>query len=133
MAFPESIPLRREPEGATSIPATELAWLGVFVLLIALLALVWRKHRSMRQTGASTNHTGVLGQWLAKAQRPGSAAEVVSSVRLTPQHSVHEVQWRGRRLLIGCAPQAVSVLANEAYSGVDSSSHGLHAAEEDRP
>jgi flagellar biogenesis protein FliO len=36
---------------------------------------------------------------------------LVSSARLTPQHSVHEVTWQGRRLLIGCAPQSIALLA----------------------
>ncbi|SFD93361.1 flagellar biosynthetic protein FliO [Paracidovorax konjaci] len=126
MAFPESIPLRREPDGASTVPATELAWLGVFVLLIALFAGVWRKHRATRQPDKQAVRAGPLGQWLAKVQqRTGRTVEVVSSVRLTPQHSVHEVQWHGRRILIGCAPHTINVLADGAVPETEMPGHGL--------
>ncbi|MDA8456967.1 flagellar biosynthetic protein FliO [Acidovorax sp. GBBC 3334] len=129
MAFPESIPLRREPDGASTFPATELAWLGVFVLLIALFAGVWRKHRATRQPDKQAVRPGALGQWIERVQqRTGRTVEVVSSVRLTPQHSVHEVQWHGRRILIGCAPQAINVLADGA--GPEKELPGLGMGEE---
>ncbi|MBF9266909.1 flagellar biosynthetic protein FliO [Paracidovorax cattleyae] len=125
MALPESIPLRREPEGAGApVPAAELAWMGVFVLLIALSVVAWRKHRARSGTPPAPAARGSLGRWMARVQqRSGRAVELVSSTRLTPQHSLHEVQWQGRRLLVGCAPQSISVLSESPAPGAAEPGH----------
>ncbi|WP_026432660.1 flagellar biosynthetic protein FliO [Paracidovorax oryzae] len=125
MALPESIPLRREPEGAGApVPAAELAWMGLFVFLIALSVVAWRKHRARNGTPRVPAPRGSLGRWMARVQqRSGRAVELVSSTRLTPQHSLHEVQWQGRRLLVGCAPQSISVLSESPAPGTAEPGH----------
>lgn len=134
MAFPESIPLRREADGASSVPATELAWMGVFILLLALCAAVWRKHRAARGAADSAAPEGALNRWLSRLQqRPGRAATIVSSTRLTPQHSVHEVHWQGRRLLVGCAPHSIGVLAECPIPGAQESVSGMPRPAEPQP
>lgn len=135
MAFPESIPLRRDADGASSVPATELAWMGVFILLLVLCATVWRKHRAARgQHVPAAAPAGALGRWMARLQqRPGRAAAIVSSTRLTPQHSLHEVHWQGRRLLVGCAPHSIGVLAECPMPGVQEPGPGTPPPAEPQP
>ncbi|CAM3548762.1 flagellar biosynthetic protein FliO [Acidovorax anthurii] len=118
MALPESIPLRREPEGSAPVPAEELAWMGVFALLLVLLAVVWRKHRAGRVASPRKAMSGPLGQWIGRMQRhSGQRVTLVCSTRLTPQHSVHEIHWHGRRMLIGCAPQSIQLLSEMPPEG----------------
>jgi hypothetical protein len=113
VALPESIPLRREPAPVPGTPAEELAWMGVFIVLLLLVFVAWRK---CRPGGAASEGkapaAGWLGRWMGSLQKKQELrTSLVSSARLTPQHSVHEVTWQGRRLLIGCAPQSIALLA----------------------
>ncbi len=125
MALPESIPLRREPEGSGApVPAAELAWMGLFIFLIALSVVAWRRHRARNGTPRAPAARGALGRWMVRVQqRSGRDVELVSSTRLTPQHSLHEVQWQGRRLLVGCSPQSISVLSESPAPGSAGTGH----------
>lgn len=112
MALPDTIPLRREPEPAASTPMQELAWMGVFIVLLLLAFAVLRKY----QAGGAARPGKPATGWLARcmgtlSKRQERGMKLISSARLTPQHSVHEVDWQGQRLLIGCAPQSIAVLA----------------------
>ncbi|MFE1574353.1 flagellar biosynthetic protein FliO [Comamonas odontotermitis] len=50
-----------------------------------------------------------MDRWLPR-RLPGDLV-VKSSARLTPHHSVHQVDWNGKRLLIGCANQSIMLLS----------------------
>lgn len=44
-------------------------------------------------------------------RRPAGALRCDTSLRLTPQHSVHSVSCGGRRWLVSCHPGGVTVVA----------------------
>jgi flagellar biogenesis protein FliO len=112
MSLPETIPVRREPEAVPSSPSSELAWMGAVVLLIFIVAMVWSK---LRGTSANPNLAAKGGHWLSRLQmRTAQAPQVRGSTRLTPTHSLHEVEWQGRRLLVGCSSHSIQVLSETA-------------------
>ncbi len=112
MSLPETIPVRREPEAVPSSPSSELAWMGAVVLLIFIVAMVWSK---LRGASANSNLTAKGGHWLSRLQmRAAQAPQVRGSTRLTPTHSLHEVEWQGRRLLVGCSSHSIQVLSETA-------------------
>ena len=91
-ALPRSLPVHRE--GA---PDSGLGWSSPRSLLALL---------------------GAGGAWVAwRRTRSRTARQVtpqivrLSSQALTPQASVHAVQWNGEELLIACTAQQVSLLA----------------------
>ena len=94
-----SLPLRKEADP----PDTSL-WMPAVVLL-ALLGVaggvvVW-------QRGAGAFTAGLRRRPAREARR---GPDRLSSLVLTPQASVHVVQWQGEELLIGCTAQQVTVL-----------------------
>jgi len=97
-ALPGNLPLRKEAE-----PPDRALWMPA-VLLLALVGVaggiaVW-------QRGA-----GVFTAALRRpAREPRRGPERLSSLVLTPQASVHVVQWQGEELLIGCTAQQLTVL-----------------------
>ena len=120
MSFPESIPLRREVHDTPSAASGELVWLGLLVPLVLLLFLILRRIREAhgaRSVGGDGDATSVLGWLKGKAH---GAVHLRESKRLTPTHSLHEVEWRGRVLLIGCSGQAVQLLAEVPASAPES-------------
>ncbi|GKS74658.1 flagellar biosynthetic protein FliO [Acidovorax sp. SUPP950] len=124
MTLPATIPLRREPEAAASTPGLEAAWMGILVVLALLAAVVWRKIRMRRPVGQAPKAT--MTRWSDLwARRSDNGLALVSSARLTPSHSVHEVQWQSRRMLIGCAGQSMQLLGEVPAVAPDST--GLSA------
>jgi len=57
----------------------------------------------------------------ARQERLATRVERVSSTRLSPRHSLHVVNWEGRRLLLGCSDSTIQLLA-ESKAGDASSS-----------
>jgi len=112
MSLPSSIPLRRDVEAAGGSTAFE-PWMGLlgFVLLVALaLAVVWlRRGNGVGAVGKGEGRRSPLGLLLRSSREP--APVVLASTRLSTTHSLHDIQWQGRRLLIGCAQNAISVLS----------------------
>lgn len=109
MSLPETIPVRREPEGSAlpaydAGPALILAGLAIAIALVWIT--IWQRRKPRTQQVASK---GLLDRWLP--HRLPSDLVVKSSTRLTPHHSVHQVDWNGRRLLIGCANQSITLLS----------------------
>lgn len=112
MSLPETIPVRREPEAVPSSPGSELAWMGAVVLFIFLVAMVWSK---LRGASATSSLASKGGHWFSRLQmRTAQAPQVRGSTRLTPTHSLHEVEWQGRRLLVGCSSHSIQVLSETA-------------------
>ncbi len=120
MSFPASIPLRRDPpEGASadSTGVSGMAALGLLLLVAVFAWAWWRKRRAagaqaIKDAGTAAASPATLQPWGRWLGLP-AAREVrtLGSTRLTAKHSLHEVQWQGRRLLIGCADQAICLLA----------------------
>lgn len=118
MTLPASIPLRRDSpmtgglgDGADMSGFTALGLL----LAVAILAVaLWRKRRMFQQTGVpplAATAASPWSRWLPKTNP--RRLTPLHSTRLTPKHSLHEVQWRGQRLLIGCADQSICLIAAE--------------------
>ncbi|WP_370633586.1 flagellar biosynthetic protein FliO [Acidovorax sp. sic0104] len=112
MSLPKSIPLRREVPDAALGSGSEIAWLGLLIpialVAVALLRTMKSRSRAMSDGGASAMPKPLRG-WLHRSSSGG--LQVRESRRLTPGHSVHEIEWRGRTLLIGCSSQSIHVLA----------------------
>ena len=96
-ALPQSIPLRRDA-GARDEPG---AWATSAVLLTltagAGLWAFWRRDGRI----ALRRREGRVATGLVR----------ISSHPLTPQASVHAVQWRGEEFLLGCTAQGVTLIA----------------------
>jgi hypothetical protein len=96
-ALPGTLPLRRDAavvsEGGSWTPAVLLLGLAVAAGGYA----VWR-----RGPGAQSQAVG---------RRAEAAVARLSSQALTPQASVHAVQWKGEEFLLACTPQQVTLLA----------------------
>jgi flagellar protein FliO/FliZ len=110
-SLPASIPVKRDVVGEGAGPASDAAWLALAAIGILLaLALIVARKRGER----SANPNG--GPWWTSLRSmlnatPSREIERVSSLRLTPRHTVHVVEWEGRRLLVGCSENSVELLA----------------------
>jgi len=95
--LPATLPLRRDAE----LAAEGSAWAPSLLLLGLAVAAggyaVWR-----RSAGAQAQ---------SAARRGESAVARLASQALTPQASVHAVQWKGEEFLLACTPQQVTLLA----------------------
>uniref|UniRef100_UPI001819E316 flagellar biosynthetic protein FliO n=1 Tax=Ramlibacter sp. TaxID=1917967 RepID=UPI001819E316 len=60
----------------------------------------------------SVRRRGAAPKWLGRWVPPGAPGvlQLLASKPLAPQCSVHVVRWAGRELLVGCTPQAVTLL-----------------------
>jgi hypothetical protein len=92
-----SLPLRRDGPASGS---DSVGWAGSFALLAlgggVVGWLLWRQSgRGRARSAVRGGHTPVLR---------------LSSQALTPQASVHAVQWQGEEYLLGCTAQQVTLL-----------------------
>jgi len=93
------------------------AWVGLLAL-IALIALAAAVYAASRR--AQDGPGG--GRWWTRVRAlmlsaPPSALVCSASMRLTPRHSVHVVEWEGRRLLVGCGEQSICLVAESPHEG----------------
>lgn len=112
--MPPSIPVRRDAVAhQTAINARWWA-LAPIIGIVGLLGLGLARRRKF--TSRSGDAPGgapwlqMLGdRWL----QPDASAEIlrVSGSRLSPRHHLHVIEWRGKRLLVGCTDNSISVLA----------------------
>ena len=91
------LPLRRDADGDA---AGSMAWAGVVLLVVLAAAFLWRKK-------------------IAPPARGGQTINVASGRPLTSSASLHVVEWEGERLLVGCTPQSVEVLARRTIEAND--------------
>jgi hypothetical protein len=98
--FPQ-LPLRREATSDGSL-AESLVWAALLVAALAAsgFLIVQRKNRTGTNAGRS---------WLRPAAKPW-LPKPLGRISLTQQCSLHVVEWNGEELLLGCTPQAVSLL-----------------------
>lgn len=99
--LPASIPVKRNaPSGDSSNDSA----LVVIALLAALALLAYPVAKAWQQRKAGNAWVNWFGA------SPASDLRVLGSTRLTPRHSLHVVEWEGKRLLLGCSEQSVRVL-----------------------
>lgn len=97
--LPADLPLRRDSEPASAIPAGYGAWLLVLVLALGGLLALRQARRGK-------------GRWLAglRGTDAGGAPKVLAVKLLGAHASLQVVEWNGKEILLGCSPQAVTVL-----------------------
>jgi flagellar biogenesis protein FliO len=104
--LPADIPLRRDPPAsAASSGATSFLLIGV--LVVGALLLLFFARRNVATAGKKA----IWAQWLGATS--STELKTIAGVRLTPRSSMHVVQWRNRRFLIGCSDHGVSLIAEE--------------------
>lgn len=118
-SLPPSIPLRRDggAAGTMNLPG-DAAWLVVAALMLAIAAATFWG-RSKRP---SSNPAAGFWRWRFREgdrPMPRDGVERVSSTRLSPRHSLHVVEWGGRRLLIGCTDHSMRLLSEAPVAGGD--------------
>jgi len=113
VVLPKTIPFKQDSAGASGDANPSAAAIAAVLLLgLAGLALwAWRK----RVVATGDQGPGKGLRWWGPTPTPKSLL-LHSTTRLSPRHSVHEIEWRGRRLLIGCADQAMTLLAERAVA-----------------
>jgi len=127
MKLSESIPLLRDGADPSVEKGGDLSAFIVLTLVIFIvaLALVWRRNRgSVPGAGGK----GVVppdswSRWFVGGRR--SSVKVLGTVHLPGKHSLHEVEWQGKLLLIGCSAQSIQLLVEQPLvniSGEDSNS-----------
>lgn len=114
--IPSAIPLRRDPpasgESSSSLPL--LISLPVVLLCLAVFFAYRRYRRSISDKTENDLKLGVeLFRPWAKWFKPnvGAGVKLLGSTRLTQNHSLHVLQWKGREILIGCAGASMVVVA----------------------
>lgn len=112
MTVNASIPVRREPDAGQSAAGSELAWVGALILVVVLVLSFWARLRNARAGRKDSRGAPPAVNWWSRLQgRSASTPLIVVSTRLTPTHSLHDVEWQGRRLLVGCSAQSILVLS----------------------
>ena len=118
-SIPASIPVQRKTPGRIMLPEGN-AWrigfalTGVFLAIAAIL--------SSRQARRESPWWRQVASRLE--ERSSAGIECLSSMRLSPRHSLHVVCWEGRRLLVGCSDHAILLLA-ESPGGRDAAATPL--------
>lgn len=107
MSLPSSIPLRRDPVPGSGAE-DHFPGVAVIAVLLVVAVFAWSWWRGKRRAGSAAGGIG-LAAWLG-TPAPGPIRRV-ASIHLTPRHTVHEIEWQGRKLLVGCSEQGVSVLS----------------------
>ena len=108
-SLPDSIPVKREQPNERPDPASDRWWIAIVMAggLLALAVVIAR--RRARPAKASSAWWTRFGGFLDTV--PSHEIQRVSSMPLSPRHSLHVVVWNGRRLLLGCTEQSIQLLA----------------------
>jgi len=118
--LPSAIPLKRDD------PAVERDWGGApsWGLLALILPIVYFSRRWLwRVAGRSNSTAGRPHAWsrlLGRNVAVGMPADlqVLTSRKITSNHSLHVVSWQGHRLLLGCSEGSITVLSSGTAQGV---------------
>jgi flagellar biogenesis protein FliO len=104
VSLPASMPLRRESD----TPVVGSAWVSALALLAVGGAggAWWWRRKSHNDAGHRTRARAVQVVTLA-------------SRSLTPQASVHAIEWKGEELLVACTAQNVTVLSRRPLPEVE--------------
>lgn len=128
MSIHESIAVRREPPDTASSPlGGDWVWVFAGLALTMGLIAVWLRWR-MGASSDRVERRSPSGLWSKVLKRNASAPTLVSTVRLTSTQSLHEVDWQGRKLLIGCTTGSLVVLGEVPLASSEVSSLSEPAA-----
>jgi flagellar protein FliO/FliZ len=112
-SLPANIPVKREQTGDAAGAGNDIGWIAILAALGLIAAAVVVARRRARPLPSAHAAPGAwwsrLGGLLDAV--PSREIERVSSMPLSPRHSLHVVVWNGRRLLIGCTDQSIQLLA----------------------
>lgn len=115
------------PHASAAIPESWWAVVTVLLVLVALVGVLKFLKRLQDRTPA-TPHQHSFNRWLSgvlKQSAPGRPGlHLGQTVRLTPNHSLHEVTWHGRTLLLACTPQHIQVIETLNDLGNSTASEG---------
>jgi len=112
-SLPGTIPFKREPE-STYGEANPLPWVVVALGALALLCVGVRFTRARRSPlTAAPSEKLRWASWRRALAGHAHPTEIrrVESTRLSPHHTLHVVEWQGRRLLVGCSEHSVNLVA----------------------
>lgn len=129
MSIHESIPVRREsPDAVHEAFEGGLAWLGIILVVVLGIAVVWRLGRGPVIDNNSTKRRYAFDWKRVFPRKSLSDLMLVSSVRLTTKHSIHQVQWRGREILVGCSNDGIVLLCDSSVSDSKESDKKIESA-----
>lgn len=113
VVLPRTIPFKQDstPASGDSSPSSAVIALALLSGLAGFAFWAWRKRAQAYGAGSAGKGWRLWG--LTPAQKN---LLLHGTTRLSPRHSVHEVEWRGRRLLIGCADQTMTLLSERAVA-----------------
>jgi len=113
VVLPKTIPFKQDSAGASGDASPSAAAIAL-VLLVGLAGFaLWAWRKRVAASGADGTGKGLRWWGLNSTQK---SLLLHSTTRLSPRHSLHEIEWRGRRLLIGCADQTMTLLAERAVA-----------------
>lgn len=111
VVLPKTIPFKQDSAPASGDASPSLAAIAL-VLLLGLAGFGWWAWRKRALASGPESAATGLRLWGLTPSRKNLLLH--GSTRLSPRHSVHEIEWRGRRLLIGCADQTMTLLSERA-------------------
>lgn len=133
VTLPKTIPFKQDSALASGESGPSLAAIAVVVAIgfLGFALWVWRN----RRLAGGVDNTAKRSSWWGGA----SSRDVLlhGTTRLSPRHSVHDIEWRGRRLLIGCTDQSMTLLSErtmaESPEGAAAQGHPVSAQQEGAP
>lgn len=114
VVLPRTIPFKQDSSPASNDASPSLAAIAL-VVLCGLAGSAWWAWRKRVPAGGAGG-AGKGSRWWGVMPSQKNLLHH-GSTRLSPRHSVHEIEWRGRRLLIGCADQTMTLLSERAVAG----------------
>ena len=108
VVLPRTIPFKQDSAPASGDASSSLAAIALALALGLAAFGVWAWRKRALSSGPESAGKGSRW-WGAMPSRKNLLLH--GSTRLSPRHSVHEIEWRGRRLLIGCADQTMTLLS----------------------
>lgn len=132
VVLPRTIPFKQDstPASGDQSPSSAVIALALLSGLAGFAFWAWRKRAQAYGAGSAGKGLSLWGLTPAKKN-----LLLHGTTRLSPRHSVHEVEWRGRRLLIGCADQTMTLLSERvlAEPPEGAAPDHPHAAVEEKP
>lgn len=110
--LPASIPVQREATDPDAMSVVGAGWIALGVIAVFLTVAFGLARARMR----TPNQPGTLGVQHGRFRRllggrPSAGIDHLATTRLSPSHSLHVVEWEGRRILLGCSTQSIQLLA----------------------
>lgn len=133
VTLPKTIPFKQDSAPSSGDGGPSLTAIAAVLALGLVGFSLWAWRHRRRASGVEK--TGKRSSWWGGA----SSRDVLlhGTTRLSPKHSVHDIEWQGRRMLIGCTDQTVALLSERAVAepptGSVAQSHPFPSPQEGRP